>query len=85
MRKYKFSESEFYEFWELKELLDYLFEEEINEKLFQRWIHGPQFEKSFDDFKIELMPVKEKNEEEIMEKVFSILKMMEGGGQAGSF
>lgn len=57
----------------------YLREKELDEKLFQRWCAGPQFEMSFDEFKTKLKPVPIMPDEVIIEDVFEIIRDMAGG------
>ena len=57
----------------------YLKEKEWEEKLFQRWCAGPQYEMSFDEFKKRLKPVPIIPEEQIIEDVFGIIRGITGG------
>ena len=57
----------------------FLKEKELEEKLFQRWCAGPQFEMSFDEFKNRLTPVPIMPDEVILDDVFEIIREISGG------
>lgn len=54
--------------------ITFLFEKDEEDKLFLRWMHGPQFSYSFDEFKAQLMPQEIKPDEEILDEVFEIIR-----------
>jgi len=54
-------------------LIEYAFEQQEEELLFQRWIHEIQLHMSFEEFKQKLKPKKIKKDEEILEDVKQIL------------
>ena len=57
---------------DLKDLLEYLDEHQWDERLYLRWVVGPQFEVSFEEFKRKLTPVKVRSDEEIMAEVYAL-------------
>ena len=61
--------------------IHFLKEEDIEEKLFQRWCAGPQFEISFEEFKNKLKPVPIVPDEEILDDVYDIIRSI--GGESG--
>ena len=61
----------------------FLQEEDTEDKLFQRWCAGPQFEISFEEFKNKLKPVPIIPDEEILDDVFDIIKSI-GGEMSGN-
>jgi len=54
------------------ELLRLLEQKQREERLYLRWVIGPQFEVSFDDFKRQLEPVRFRSDEEIMAEVYAL-------------
>ena len=54
-------------------------EKETDEKIFQRWCCGPQYEMSFEEFKNRLKPVPIMPDEMIIKDVFEIIKDISGG------
>lgn len=54
--------------------------QEREDKLWQRWIAGPQFSVSFEDFKKSLQPVRFKDEAALLRDVEAILN----GGHHGN-
>lgn len=62
-------------------LLLFALEQEEDGLLFSRWVNGPQYSISFDEFKQRLRPVKQKPEKEIMADVERILNAASGGGR----
>lgn len=54
--------------------------QEREDKLWQRWIAGPQFSVSFEDFKKSLQPVRFKDESALLRDVEAILN----GGHHGN-
>ena len=61
-------------------LLLFAFAQEEDGLLFQRWVNGPQFSVSFEEFKQGLRPAPQKSEKEILEDVEHILSTFGGGG-----
>lgn len=59
------------------QLLEYALQQEEDDKIFSRWIHGAQYTMSFDAFKASLTPRKEKPTEEVLEDVGNILEAFE--------
>lgn len=55
--------------------IDFLFEKQEEELIFQRWINGPQFYMSLEAFKEKLQPIELRDEEEILDEVYEIIKM----------
>ena len=56
------------------DLIELAYKKTQDDLLFQRWLHGPQFEMSLDEFKHSLMPQVEKKTEDILETVEAIIK-----------
>lgn len=61
-------------------LIDYAFRQQDEERMFLRWVVGPQYEMSFDDFKNRLVPSKPKSEKEILENVYGIIASIQKEG-----
>lgn len=60
--------------------IDYLIQRDIDNKIFARWIACPQYQTmSLDEFKNALIPPKEKDTDEILDDVFSIIQTTIGG------
>lgn len=62
---------------ELEDVLDllvYLEERQKERRLYLRWIVGPQFEVSFDEFKRQLTPVRVRSDEEILAEVYKLFE-----------
>lgn len=57
--------------WDAVGYIGHLAEKRVENLLFQRWIAGPQLQMSFDEFKAQLTPVKERSDEEILEEVYA--------------
>lgn len=51
------------------DFLDYLAEKQRENRLYMRWIVGPQFTVAFDDFKKSLEPVVVREDKEIMNEI----------------
>jgi len=62
----------------------FLKEQDLDDKLFQRWCAGPQYEISFEEFKNQLKPVPVIPDEEIMENVYDIIRSIGGEPQNGN-
>lgn len=62
------------------EYIDFLFEKDLEEKIYQRWVAGPQYQMSFQDFREALKPKIIEEDEDILEKVYGIID--EIGGDA---
>ena len=62
------------------DLLRHIENKRHEDKMYLRWLIGPQFEVSFDDFKKSLEPVHARSDEEIMAEVY---KLFEGVSYAG--
>lgn len=60
------------------QLLEYGFQQELDSKLFARWVAGPQFSLSFDEFKRQLMPPKFKRDEDVLDDTRKIMEAMHG-------
>lgn len=58
--------------WDAVGYIRHLAEKRVDDMFFQRWIAGPQMQMSFDEFKAQLTPVKERSEEEILDEVYAI-------------
>lgn len=56
----------------------FLRDKDIEDKLFQRWCAGPQFEISFEEFKTKLKPVPIVPDEIILEDVYDIIRSIGG-------
>lgn len=54
--------------------MDYLRRQRNEEKIFQRWIAGPQYEMSLDEFKQKLTPLKVRSDEEILDEVYAVFE-----------
>jgi len=54
-------------------LIEFAFEKESEDKLFQRWIGFAQYEVSFEEFKQKLQPVKV-DEEKTLEKIDKLME-----------
>lgn len=61
------------------DFIAHAFQKRDEEKLWQRWLVGYQFEMSFDEFRLRLTPSKPKKDEEVIEDAFSIIAMVNGG------
>lgn len=59
---------------DLYELLTYLETQRSEERLFLRWVIGPQFQVSFDEFKRSLEPRTMRSDEEIMAEVYALFE-----------
>lgn len=59
-------------------LLLFAFEQEAERLLFDRWINGPQFSMSFDEFKNVLNPPSPKPEQEIIADAIQIVDAFSG-------
>lgn len=65
----------------VEEACDYLlflYERESDKLLYERWIAGPQYSKSFEDFKHELKPITIRDDEDIINEVMDFLELREG-------
>lgn len=58
--------------------IDFLFEKDAEDKIFMRWIIGPQFSCSLDEFKKRLIPSPVRSDDEILEEVYGIIEKMGG-------
>lgn len=56
------------------DLLHHLDNKRHENKMFLRWIMGPQFEVSFVDFKKEFEPKRMRSDEEIMAEVYKLFE-----------
>ena len=54
--------------------LDYLRRQRNEEKIFLRWIAGPQYEMSLDEFKQKLTPLRIRSDEEILDEVYAVFE-----------
>lgn len=50
--------------------IQYMHSQRVEEKIFQRWIAGPQYEMSLDEFKSKLTPARARSDEEILEELY---------------
>lgn len=67
---------------ELEDVLDlaeHMQKQRNEEHMYLRWLVGPQFEVSFDEFKRSLMPQKPKTDEEIMAEVYALFGEVKNG------
>lgn len=64
-------------------LIQFACEKQEEELLFSRWVNGPQFQMSFDEFKQKLKPPQFKKDEEILDEVKQILTLFERRGKDG--
>lgn len=62
----------------------FLREEDFENKLFQRWCAGPQFETSFEEFKNKLKPVPMVPDEVILDDVYNIIRCIGGETDNGN-
>lgn len=60
-------------------LIDYAFNQREDGLLFSRWVAGPQYQISFEEFKNKLKPIPIKPDEEILENVFNIINQFSDG------
>lgn len=51
--------------------IQHLAQKRADDLIFQRWIAGPQYQMSLDEFKAKLIPVKIRSDEEILEEVYA--------------
>lgn len=58
--------------------IDFLFEKDAEDKIYLRWIVGPQFSFSLDEFKKGLIPSTVRSDDEILEEVYGIIEKMGG-------
>lgn len=58
--------------------IEFLTDKELDEKLYLRWIAGPQYQMSFLEFREALMPKKIESEEVILEEVYNIIENFGG-------
>lgn len=58
--------------------IDFLFEKDAEDKIYLRWILGPQYSYSFNDFKERLIPSPVRSDDEILEEVYGIIEKMGG-------
>ena len=58
--------------------IDFLFEKDAEDKIYLRWIVGPQFSFSLDEFKERLIPSPVRPDDEILEEVYGIIEKMGG-------
>ncbi len=56
------------------EYINHRLEKAAEDRLYQRWIAGPQFSIGFDEFKTELMPKRSRPDEEILDEVLAKFK-----------
>ena len=68
------------DFEEALGLIDYAFEKQFDELLYQRWIARYQEFISFDEFKNSLKPIKVKTAEEIMKEQAEIISLFNERG-----
>lgn len=71
----------------LSELVDFIrfaFKKNEEELLFQRWISGPQFQISYDEFVEQLTPKPLRDDAEILNEVRAILAYPRKGGRDGN-
>ncbi len=54
------------------DLLETLERKRTDERMFMRWIVGPQFEVSFEEFKRQLEPPKSRDDDEILAEVYAL-------------
>lgn len=54
--------------------MDYLRRQRNEEKIFLRWIAGPQYEMSLDEFKQKLTPLRIRSDEEILDEVYAVFE-----------
>ena len=66
------------EIGEAVKYIEFLTNKELDEKLYLRWIAGPQYQMSFLEFKEALMPKKNESEEVILEEVYNIIENFGG-------
>ena len=62
---------------DLEEAIGYIkhrAQKRIDDLIFQRWIAGPQYQMSLDEFKTKLTPVKARSDEEILEEVYAVFE-----------
>lgn len=64
-------------------LLLFGFEQEEDRLLFQRWVAGPQFSVSFEEFKAALRPKPQKPDKEVLADVEQIVNAFSGGKRYG--
>lgn len=62
----------------------FLKDEDLEDKLFQRWCAGPQFEMSFEEFKNKLKPVPIVPDEAILDDVYGIIESIGGESDNGN-
>ena len=49
----------------------FLYKKRNDDLIFQRWIAGPQYQMSLDEFKRQLRPQRVRDDEEILEEVYA--------------
>lgn len=49
----------------------FLYKKRNDDLIFQRWIAGPQYQMSLDEFKHRLLPAKARSDAEIMDEVYA--------------
>lgn len=54
--------------------IQHLARKRVDDLIFQRWIAGPQYQMSLDDFKAKLTPAKARSDEEILDEVYEIFE-----------
>ena len=62
---------------DLKEAADFIryrMRKRTDDLIFIRWIAGPQYEMSLDEFKSKLIPHKVRSDDEILEEVYDIFE-----------
>ena len=66
-------------FEDAADLISFAFEKRDEERLWQRWLIGYQFDMSFDEFRLRLTPSKPKKDEDVIDDALSIIAMANGG------
>ncbi len=56
---------------EAVEYIRYKLRKRVDDLIFQRWIAGPQYEMSLEEFKHRLRPARVRSEEEILNEVYA--------------
>ena len=54
--------------------IQYLYKKRNDDLIFQRWIAGPQYQMSLDEFKSQLRPARARDDDEILDEVYSAFK-----------
>lgn len=58
----------------IRGLLEYLKKKQRDERMFQRWVAGPQFEIGFEEFKRSFEPVVVRDDDEVLDELEQIYK-----------